>query len=100
MISKLYPNSFQLSTRALTSFGKQLPPYPAQAERNVFQILGSSPIHFATSKISAPTCSAKLAISFINDIFVAKKLFAAYFISSELCISVKNNTVLLRSNGL
>ena len=44
----------------------------------------SIPIPRATSSISAPTISQKFAISFIYDIFSARKSLEAYFIISEL----------------
>jgi len=99
IISKLYPNSLPLSMRALTSFGRQLPQYQAQAERKLFPIRESSQSHFATSRISAQTLSEKFAISFMKLIFVARKLLAAYLISSELSRPVKSISVCVRSKG-
>lgn len=99
IILKSYPCSFPDSTSAFTSFGRQLQPYHPPAERKFFPILSSRPSHFATSRISAPTCSAKFAISLIKEIFVARKLFAAYLISSLLAISVKRSCVCVLSNG-
>jgi hypothetical protein len=43
----------------------------------------------------AHTLSESLAISLIKVIFVAKKLFAAYFISSAVCQSVFNTGIFL-----
>ena len=85
---------------AFTSFGRQLPPYHTQAERKFLPIRGSSPSHFATSSISAQTSSEKFEISLMKLILVARKLFAAYLISSELSRLVKSISVCVRSNGL
>jgi hypothetical protein len=81
--------------RDLISLGKQLHPYQIPAFKNSFQILSSIQIAFAISFIFAHTLSESLAISLINVIFVAKKLFAAYFISSAVCQSVLNTGIFL-----
>ena len=44
----------------------------------------SRPIPRATSRTSAPTCSHTLAISLMNEIFVARKAFEAYLIISAV----------------
>lgn len=88
IIWKSYPISFPVSMSAFTSFGRQLPPYPRPAERKLLPILGSIPSHFAISLIFAPASSEKFAISLIKLIFVARKQFAAYFMSSALGMSV------------
>ena len=46
----------------------------------------------ATSVMSAPTCSASPANSFIKEIFMARKALAAYLISSALVAVVVMNT--------
>ena len=77
-IIKQYPFLFAKYFNALVSFGKQLPPYPIPALKKLEPILGSYDIPFATSSIFAPTSSQRLAISFIYEIFNAKKSFDAY----------------------
>ena len=58
------------------------------ALRNLSPILGSYPIPFVTSLISAPTISHKFAISFTYEILSARKSFDAYFIISALLLFV------------
>ena len=56
--------------------------------KNSLPIRLSSPIPSATFEISDPTFSQMLAISLINEIFVARKELAAYLIISALVRSV------------
>ena len=44
---------------------------------------------FLTMSTFAPTCSHKLATSFINEILVARNEFAAYLVSSAEASSIK-----------
>jgi hypothetical protein len=75
--------------KAFISLGKQLHQYQIHEFKNLFHILESNHIHKLISLIFHQTFSAKLAISFIKLIFVAKKEFDAYFIISADFISVK-----------
>src|SRR5258708_8810294 len=79
-----YPDCLEIAIRALTSLGKQLPPYPAPGERNELPIRLSYPMPLNTLSPSAPVISDKCAIAFAKDIFVAKKAFAAYLIISAV----------------
>src|SRR5215510_6079984 len=69
---------------ARTSLGKHEPPKPGPACRNFGPIRLSSPMPRATSCTSAPTFSARSAISLIKVIFVARNALAAYLISSAV----------------
>jgi len=69
---------------ARVSLGKHDPPKPGPAWRNFEPIRLSSPIPRATSCTSAPTFSARSAISLIKVILVAKNAFAAYLMSSAV----------------
>ena len=51
----------------------------------------SSPIPRATSSTSAPVSSHTLAISLMNEIFVARNAFAASLIISALAMSVRTS---------
>ena len=68
--------------------GKQEPPYPIPAWRNLGPIRLSRPIPYATSSTSAPSSSETLAISLMNEILVARKAFEASLIISALATSV------------
>ena len=60
----------------------------------------SEPIPRRTISTSAPTCSQKLAISFMKEILVAKNAFAAYFVNSALLSSMKRIGLPWRVKGL
>lgn len=81
---------------ALTSFGKQLPPYPIPAFKNLSPMRLSRPIPFAMSLMFPPERSQKPAISLMKLILVARKEFAAYLMISAVFMSVKKIGV---SNG-
>ena len=81
-------NFFEVDTKARVSFGKQDPPYPGPALKNLAPILSSVPIPSETSVTSTLSFSHKFEISFINVIFVAKKALAAYFIISAARLDV------------
>ena len=79
---KLILNLSAVEIIALVSFGKQEPPYAGPALRKRLPILLSNPIPIEISSTFIPVFSHKLAISFMNVIFVAKKALDAYFINS------------------
>ena len=83
----------------MTSFGKQLPPYPKPGNKNLFPILESVDIPTLTISASAPNFSHKLAISFINDIFVAKNELEAYFVISADLTSITITLFPVLKNG-
>ena len=74
--------------RAVTSLGKQLPPYPHPGYRKLWPILESLPIPLRTLSIFAPILSHIFAISFIKDILFASIEFDAYFVISALRTSI------------
>ena len=59
----------------------------------------SRPMPFATSLMSAPTASARFAISFTNEILVARNALAAYFSNSAVRTSVSRVGVSSRYRG-
>ena len=75
----------------MTSFGKQLPPKPTPACRNFGPMRSSRPMPLATSMTLAPVTSETLAISLMNEIFVARKALAASLIISALAMSVRTS---------
>ncbi|MNR09355.1 hypothetical protein D3C85_1255520 [compost metagenome] len=85
--------------KACTSFGKQEPPYPAPAYRKWYPILGSEPIPCRTISISAPSISARFAISFMKLILVANIQLAAYLVNSALRTSITMIFSWLRLKG-
>ena len=76
--------SSAILTSARVSFGKHEPPKPGPACRNFEPMRLSSPMPRATSCTSAPTFSARSAISLMKVILVARKALAAYLISSAV----------------
>ncbi|CAB4610077.1 unannotated protein [freshwater metagenome] len=70
--------------KARISFGRHPPPKPIPACRNLFPILGSYPMAFASTVTSPPAASQTSAIAFINEIFVARKELAATLTSSDV----------------
>ena len=90
------PYCFAIFTRALVSLGKQLPPYPGPACKNLSPMRLSRPMARATSCTLAPAFSHRFAISFMNVIFTAKKAFEAYFIISAVSKLVSMYGVSLR----
>ena len=88
MTDKLDLNLSAVEVIDLVSFGKQDPPYAGPALKNRLPILLSSPIPIEISSMFISVFSHKFAISFINVIFVAKKAFDAYFISSAALLDV------------
>ena len=99
-ISKLKSTSRPLRCSAWTSLGKQLPPYPMPGNRKRGPMRVSVPMPRRTLSTSAPTFSQKFAISFMNVILVARKLFAAYFVNSALRSSITMSGFPWRMNGL
>ena len=77
---------------AIVSLPKQLPPHPIPALRNFGPMRSSSPIPPATSVTSAPTSSQTLAISLMNEIFVARNAFEASLIISAEATSVRTTS--------
>ena len=84
---------------ALTSFGKQLPPYPIPGKRNDGPMRRSDPTARRTWSTSAPNNSHTLAISFMNEILVASSAFAAYLHNSALAVSITMMGAPVRVNG-
>ncbi len=76
--------------------GKQLPPYPAPANKNDDPILLSRPIACKTAGPSDPTFSDNWAIALAKDIFVASIALEVYLISSA---DAKSVTTLLPAIG-
>src|SRR5206468_5081019 len=85
---------------AAMSLGKQDPPNPGPAWRNFEPIRWSSPIALATTWISAPTRSHRLAISLMKETLVARKALDAYLIISAEGRSVMTNGVDRKSTRL
>ena len=96
---KLVLNLSAVEVIALVSFGKQEPPYAGPARKKRLPILLSRPIPIEISSTSIPVFSHKFAISLIKVIFVAKKAFDAYLISSEALLLVKINFAPFDING-
>ena len=71
--------------------GKQLPPKPIPACRNLLPMRSSRPIPRATSTTSAPVSSHTFAISLMKEIFVARNAFEASFTISALAMSVRTS---------
>ncbi len=69
--------------------GKHEPPKPIPACRNFGPMRSSSPIPRATSTTSAPVSSHTLAISLMNEIFVARNALEASLTISALLMSVR-----------
>src|SRR5210317_928157 len=92
-------NLSAVATIALVSFGKQVPPYAGPALKNRLPILLSKPIPIEISSTSIPVFSHKFAISLIKVIFVAKKAFDAYLISSAALLLVEMNFAPFDING-
>ena len=88
-----------MSAIAEVSFGKQEPPKPGPACRNFGPMRVSRPMPMATSWTFAPTFSQTLAISLMNVIFVARKPFAAYLISSADSTFVTTNGISSECSG-
>ncbi len=59
----------------------------------------SEPMPRRTSATSAPTRSQRLAISFTNEMRVARKALAAYFVISALRLSIARIGFSVRTNG-
>ena len=59
----------------------------------------SCPIPWRTSLMSAPSRSQRLAISLMNEIFVARKQLAAYLVISALSGDITRNGWPERRNG-
>ena len=70
-----------MTHKALVSLGKHDPPKAGPALKKRLPILLSKPIPRETSSTLTPVFSHKFAISFIKEIFVAKKAFDSYFIN-------------------
>ena len=93
------PASFPVRCRALTSLGKQEPPKPAPAYRKSKPMRGSEPMPCRTSSMSAPSRSARLASSFMNEMRVASMALAAYLVSSAERTLICRMRSRLRWNG-
>ena len=73
-----------------------MPPKPTPACRNFGPMRSSRPMPLATSMTLAPVTSQTLAISLMNEIFVARKALAASLIISALAMSVRTSGALER----
>lgn len=73
---------------ARVSFGRHEPPQPGPAARNFGPILGSIPRTRIISCTSAPAASQIFAIALTKLSRVARKAFAACFVSSAVGMSV------------
>ena len=93
------PASSAMWTMALVSLGRQLPPKPKPAWRNLDPMRLSRPMDLATSRTSAPTASARRAISLMKEIFTARKLLDAYLMSSAVSMLVFTMGVSSRNRG-
>ena len=80
--------SCPIRASARVSLGKQLPPYPGPACRNLDPMRPSDPMPLETALMSAPVRSQRAAISLMKVILVARKALAAYLIISALSRSV------------
>src|SRR3569833_2214683 len=85
--------------QALRSFGKQLPPKPAPAYRNLGPMRTSEPMPLRTSSMSQPRISHRFDRSFMNEMRVASIEFAAYLVSSAERRSITSMRSLVRVNG-
>jgi nucleotide sugar dehydrogenase len=94
-----YRESLAKRTSALTSFGKQLPPYPIPGNRNDAPMRESDATTCLTASTFAPTCSQTFAISFMKDTRVASMPLAAYLLSSALAQSMIRIGDPVRVNG-
>ena len=70
------------------SLGRQPPPKPSPALRNLRPIRSSTPIASARWVTSAPVTSQSSAMALMNEIFVARNEFAATLTSSAVARSV------------
>ena len=61
---------------------------------------GSLPMPLRTSSMSAPTCSANSANSFMKLMRVASIALAAYLVNSALLMSITTSRSWLRMKGL
>ena len=84
---------------AIVSLGKHDPPYPGPACKNLPPMRRSMPMALATVFTSAPSTSQRLAISLMKEIFVAKKAFEAYLMSSAVSSVVTTMGVSSRNSG-
>ena len=78
------PSSPARAMNARMSLGRQPPPKPRPAPRNLRPIRSSYPIASASCVTSAPAASQTSAIALMNEILVARKAFAAVFTSSAV----------------
>ena len=78
------PSSSARAVNARMSFGRQPPPNPTPALRNLRPMRASCPIASASRVTSASVASAISAIALMNEILVARKAFAATFTSSAV----------------
>ena len=90
---KWYPELPASCLSAETSLGKHDPPKPMPGLRKCGPIRWSRPIPRATSSTSAPVSSHTLAISLMNEIFVARNALAASLTISALAMSVRTTGV-------
>ena len=82
------PSSPARAMKARMSLGRQPPPKPRPARRNLCPIRSSCPIAVASWVTSAPVASHTSAIALMNEILVARNEFAATFTSSAVGKSV------------
>ena len=84
-----YPRFFEKAISALTSFGKQLPPYPSPEFRKCGLIRLSMPMAWAMVVMSALGIFWQmLAIVLMKLIFVARNALLVYLISSAVATLV------------
>jgi len=79
--------------------GKHEPPNPAPGKRKLVPIRRSDPIPRRTSDTSASMMSQRLAISFMKDIRVARRLLATYLVNSALRLLITRMGLLVRTKG-
>ncbi len=82
------PSSPARAMKARMSLGRQPPPNPSPAPRNLRPIRSSCPMASASATTSAPTASHTSDIALMNEIFVARNEFAAALTSSAVARSV------------
>ncbi len=70
--------------RARMSLGRQPPPNPRPASRNLRPMRGSSPMASASTVTSAPAASHTLATALMNEILVARNALALTLTSSAV----------------
>ena len=81
------------------SLGRQPPPKPTPALRNLRPIRSSWPIASARSTTSPPAASHTSATALMNEILVARKAFADTLTSSAVAKSVTTTGVPVAITG-